>query len=175
MDDSRIRLWQWRPASRAAVLGWWVATLAVTAVLAILVAAVVGVVAYAMRDRSQEFSDLGAVVVAIGALVLAGYVAVVVGAVVLAGRYVPPQRRGRAWTLTLGGVLVVATGLVVLGLLRSNQLVLATTGPILALVVPALVVTRVPETPATPERRAPSSSGRLSPPGPTAGPGAPRE
>ncbi len=130
------------------MLGWWVATLAVSAVLAGLAAVVVGVVAYAARDRSREFSDLGAIVVAIGALVLVGYVAMVAGAVLLAGRYVPPQRRGPAWTVTLGAVLVVATGLLALGLAQANQLLLAVTGPIFALAVPALVVTRVPVTPA---------------------------
>lgn len=142
-----MRLWQWRPASKAAVLGWWVATLASAAVLAVLVGAVVGVVAYAARDTSQEFSDLGAVVIGIGAFVLVGYVAMVAGAVLLAGRFVPPQRRGPGWALTLGAVLVAATALLVLGLARGNQLVLAVTGPLFALAVPALVVTRVPVTP----------------------------
>lgn len=164
-----MRLWQWRPASKAAVLGWWVATLAITAVLAVVVAAVVGVVAYAARDTSQEFSDLGAVVIAIGTFVLVGYVAMVAGAVLLAGRYVPPERRGPGWTATLGAVLVAATGLLVLGLAQANQLVLAVTGPLLALAVPALVVTRVPVTPTAARPPAPPSPTQVRPPPPPPG------
>jgi len=163
-----VRLWQWRPASRAAVLGWWVATLAVSAVLAVLVAIVVGVIAYVASDPSDEMPGLGALVAATGALVVVGYLTVIAGAVLLARRYVPPQRRGSGWTATFIATLVVATGLLVLGLAQVNQLVLAVTVPAIALAVPALVVTRVPVVAPLP---APASP----PPGPPAGSDVPQE
>ncbi|MDO8106012.1 hypothetical protein Q6348_02245 [Isoptericola sp. b441] len=148
MSEASVRWWQWRPASRASVIGWWVASLVTASALAVIVAVVAGGIAWTTADPGVDYSGLGAIVWALAAFAIAGYVGLLTAALVLASRYVPPERRTPGWRAVFGGVLALGAALAVVGLVTVEQLVVATAAPALAVAVPALVASRVPLLPA---------------------------